>query len=1082
LEENVMVGKKILKLGAVLVLTLGVAAPGVTTLVPSTSVQAAQTPTFNAQDLRDGTYEVPYTVKKQGTDQASLANSFFTGSATVVVTDQGQKETVTLHVQKFANMIKAFKIGDQEAQVTNATSTSADLTFAVTADFAKPTVTAAMNVLNMDQKADIEFATALFAAAPVSSKPDTSAIPDTSAVSTSTTDEPSTTPKQTTAAATTREVAYTVNKAGTATPSLANSFFTGSATVDAQQKTVTLHIQKFANMIKTFKIGTQEAKVTNATGATADLTFTLDASFNQATVTATMNVMNMNQTADIAFKEPLYQASDTTTAPNKPVTTPVDSTQPTQTNPTTDAQTDDTPKTTPITTPKAQTVTAGVYRADDGQLTQQASAAQAFIAKTATTSVSADGQTTTVTLHTTGAQYINAMSLLGQAGKMTHQDGNEADLVFDVPTAALKYALPATFQLTILGGVQMTQSAFVLIDLPIDHAEPYLTKGTTPTTSEQTATTPDKGQDTTPTESGQTGTTSASDQSTPSTTEQTDTTADNESTTTAQTGTTPTTSATDTYDVAYTINKAGSDQVSLANGFFTGSATVVTAGQTKTVTLHLQKFANMVKSFKIGEQAAKITNATASTADLTFTVDANFAKRTVTATMNVLNMNQTADIVFATALFTDSGTDQKPATDTDDTATQPATEPTTSTAGGDQVDQQPTTGAATSQQATIKVYQAEAGQLSQQPSAAQAFLADRATLVQKGQNTQITLHTTGAEYINAMQLLGQTGQVINRKGNEADLVFTVPTVALRYALPATFQLTVPGGVKMTQSAFVLVNLGIANARPYPTTTSQPTTADTKLQTPDKAAVRDHATATSAINPRLAVQYVPYTVWNQSRSALSTANNYFTHSAKVVKVANGFNVYLTVQETAGMVKFQPLAINNGRILAATQTQANGQDIWTFAFHIDQAGALNQLIPATIRMSVPIAGINGVTFAIWLEFNQTQIGGTNYEQATTATAALPAKTIPLVASSLSGAQSPTATALVGSPHIAAAKPVTKSVKPSATTPKATTTQRLASEAAHQKALPKVKSYPFLAEIGGFAGVSLAIIGLAFFKRWH
>jgi heme-binding NEAT domain protein len=213
LEENVMVGKKILKLGAVLVLTLGVAAPGVTTLVPSTSVQAAQTPTFKAQDLRDGTYEVPYTVKKQGTDQASLANSFFTGSATVVVTDQGQKETVTLHVQKFANMIKAFKIGDQEAQVTNATSTSADLTFAVTADFAKPTVTAAMNVLNMDQKADIEFATALFAAAPVSSKPDTSAIPDTSAVSTSTTDEPSTTPKQTTAAATTREVAYTVNKA-----------------------------------------------------------------------------------------------------------------------------------------------------------------------------------------------------------------------------------------------------------------------------------------------------------------------------------------------------------------------------------------------------------------------------------------------------------------------------------------------------------------------------------------------------------------------------------------------------------------------------------------------------------------------------------------------------------------------------------------------------------------------------------------------------------------------------------------------------------------------------------------------------
>ncbi len=1073
---------KMIKFGAALILTLGVAAPGLAVITPSQLTQASEQTGYVASDHRDGTYTVAYQVNKSGTTQPSLSNQFFTGKATVVVKDAGQKTTVTLHLQKYANMIKSFKIGDQEAKVTNATDATADLTFAVDEHFAQPTVTATMNVLNMNQNADIVFATALYAANETPATPAQPAAPTT----------PATTPAPAAnAAADTQTVAYKVNKVGTTTPSLSNSFFTGQATVDPKQNTVTLHIQKYASMIKSFKIGNQTAKVTNATNATADLTFTLNADFAQATVTAAMNVLNMNQKADIVFAHALYQA---------PTTTPSDQLDPstTPTTPATGAEPTTVTKPTTTQTPAAaQTQTAAVYQADDGQLTTQTSAAQAFLAKSATTVLAANGQTTQVTLHTTGAQYIDQMKLLDQVGRVVNHNGNEADIVFELPTSALKYALPATFDLTILGGMKMTQSAFVLIGLPIAHAQPYLIAQATTGTDQ--ATTKDTSKPTGTTDISKQPAVTTDSTKTPVTTDSTKTSATTDSTKTPATPdanqaaqTPPTTDPNQTvqtppaasHEVAYTIKKAGSDQLSLSNSFFTGSATVTGTGRAQTVTLHLQKFASMVKSFSIGTQAAKITNATANTADLTFTIDASFAQPKVSASMNVLNMTQKADIVFSQALYTslpatdttpsDQPDQGQPAPATDDTTAKPDQKPAqpddTATKTADHQTSTPVP--AQGQQATIKVYQAIAGQLSPQPSAAQAFLADLGQLQTNGATTQVTIHTTGAEFIDQMRLCGQVGQERNRNGNEADLIFTIPTSALQYALPATFQLTIPGGVQMTQAAFVLIDLGIANARPYPAAP-----AATPKQT--VTAVTHHQ-AQPVLDAAKTVQYVPYTVWDQSQKTLSTANNYFTHTAKVVKVANGYDVYLTVQETAGMVAFKPLTVNHAGIFGYQKVQANGQDIWTYAFHIAQAATLTHMLPATILMSVPIAGINGMTFSIWLEFNHTQVGGANYEQAAAGSAALPATTIPLVAAGNN--LSPAASVIGPASQAGATLPHQPAAKPQATVTKLPATHRFATQAADQKALPKVKSYPFLAEIGGFAAVSLVIIGLAIYKRQH
>ncbi|WP_461215266.1 NEAT domain-containing protein [Lacticaseibacillus sp. GG6-2] len=1067
------------------------------------------------------TYEVAYKVNKAGTQTPSLSNSFFTGKATVVVPADATQATVTLHIQKFANMIKTFSIGDQPAKISNATASTADLTFTIDKAFADATVSASMSVLNMNQKADIVFAQALYpvqgqeAAQPegTDNNPDTSAPTDTpdqtttpvdTNTSTTTTDNPdnnttpptdtptttptdtttpvdtNTTPKDTddtatkpatTSDATTYEVAYKVNKAGTQTPSLSNSFFTGSATVvvpaDAAKATVTLHLQKYASVVKTFTIGDQAAKVSNATADTADLTFTINKDFANASVTAAMSVLNMDQKADIVFAQALYpvqgqEASqpentsdnpdtsaptdtpdknttpgDTNTGATTPTDTPDKNTTTDDTN-TTPKDTDDTP-TKPATTGDATTYEVA-YKVNKAG-TQTPSLSNSFFTGSATVVVPADAAKATVTLHLQKyASVVKTFSIGDQAAKVSNATADTADLTFTINKDFAKASVTAA--MSVLNMDQKADIVFAQALYPVQkNAQPATTDTEATKDTDKPAGTDDSGK--------------------------------------ATTSKKPTTTDATTYDVAYKVNKAGTQTPSLANSFFTGMATVVVPADAAkaTVTLHLQQFANTIKSFKIGNQDAKITNATDTTGDLTFTIDKTFAKATVTASLSVLNMNQKADIVFAKALYpvvktgkpvTDTTSKTKPATT--DTKT-PATKPTTKPA---------------EHAATIAVYQALAGKLSKQPSAASAFIASAGTAVatKDGKHVQVTIHTTGAEYIDGMWLLNQPAKVANKHGNDADLIFTLPADALKYALPATFNLTIPGGTQMTQSAFVLINLAIANARPYP---GQSVATGSGSATTNNAATTTVAGTRHIFNADAAVQYVPYSVLNQTQSAPSTANNYFTHTAKVVKVESGYDVYLTVKETAGLVTFTPLSVNGGGILHNTHTTANGFDIWTYAFHIDQAAALNRPIPATIEMSVPIAGIHNATFAIWLAFNQTIAGGVNYEQAltggtTTGLAPITIATAATTTAALAPATLAAPTTIAARTKAKASAATKKTATPKAKDAQlpATAGQATNGQALAEKALPKVQSYPFLAEIAAFVAIGLAIIGFALYKR--
>ncbi|MCX2456385.1 NEAT domain-containing protein [Lacticaseibacillus nasuensis] len=612
----------------------------------------------------------------------------------------------------------------------------------------------------------------------------------------------------------TYQVPYTVNKAGKDTPSLANSFFSGVATVvvaSGQPTTVTLHLQKYAALVKTFSIGDQAAKVTNATKDTADLTFTVDAQFAAAKVTATMSVMNMQQQADVVFATPLYAAQ-----PSMP-----DLTQPGQ------------------------------------------------------------------------------------------------------------------------------------------------------------------------------------------------------------------------YDVPFVVNKFGTDQHSVAAAFFSGTATlVVVAGKPAQVTLHLTKGASLVKAFAIGEQPAKVTTLSASAADLTFTVDDNFAAAKVTASMTVMNMHQQADILFNQALPVVKASQPSKHTKPSKTGSTKHTAPTKSV--------QPSQAHTKS----LQVYQDTNGRLSTQPSAAQAFLADTATLGTPNHGlTQVTIHTTGAQYIDQMKILGRLGRVLNQHGDDADIRFTLPTAALDYALPVTFKLTVPGGVTMTQSAFVLVGVKIAQARIYP---GAPVTRAAKSRAESGTMVA-RTTAGHALDPTKQVQTIGFSVLNEAQTGASNANAYFTHQAQVVKRGNGYDVYLTVRAAAGLVTFTPLTVANSRVFGLTKSTSGGQDVWRYAFHVANANSLDQPVRSTIAMSVPMAGINHMVFTIWFDFARTAgaVASQNQMVAKTgATGGLPAKKIALVA---------------------------KVTQPAAKSPVVAATPGAAP-------LPQLEPYPLRAEIAGFAAAGLMIIGLAWFRRYH
>jgi heme-binding NEAT domain protein len=524
-----------------------------------------------------------------------------------------------------------------------------------------------------------------------------------------------------------------------------------------------------------------------------------------------------------------------------------------------------------------------------------------------------------------------------------------------------------------------------------------------------------------------------------------------------------------TYAVPVSILKTNSDDQSPSAGYFGPTATVVVAGDTVKVTLHVVKNASMIAAFGLDGQAATISNKTSAAEDLTFTVNDSFKDAIVPATMTIsipilhLNRDKQARVKFGQALYADKQNNTGSVKANSNSAPKTATTMVQSHSFG-------------SANAALNLNDLHDGTYNLNvpimktglttASAAQQFISQTVQLVvsNNGRMLKVIFHVTnGLEYIKGMTLAGQSVQIIKHSATAADFIFPVTKATLAGVGQVHFSLATPAG-NLEEDAVAVFNLN-----------HQPLTNLLKNTNGGLASVTG---GHDLLDASKQVQYVPYKVLDETRSKLSTANNYYTHTAKVVKDASGYKVYLTVQAPTGYVKFQPLSVNYGGYSDLSQSNAGGNDVWTYAFHINSATGLDQPLPATISMTVPIAGISNQQFEIWLVFGKAQGGGTDYLAANTTAEGLPTSTIAL-------AQAANSAVNANSLVLTAAKATQQPAK-SATLNQAkkapNNTKKVAAAAlqADQHKTAKLKDYPFMAEIAGFGAVAVAIIGFAIFKR--
>ncbi|WP_270519799.1 NEAT domain-containing protein [Limosilactobacillus fermentum] len=254
-----------------------------------------------------------------------------------------------------------------------------------------------------------------------------------------------------------------------------------------------------------------------------------------------------------------------------------------------------------------------------------------------------------------------------------------------------------------------------------------------------------------------------------------------------------------------------------------------------------------------------------------------------------------------------------------------------------------------------------------QQSASTGFFAKQVTIKQDGNDYLITFTlSSGNGYIKSMTLNGEQPTATTANGDTGTYTYKVSAAVLaKGSATLAFALQTPLGA-MNETALAV----------FPGTGKS--TSDV-VNDAAKATTDEPVTLTSngpVIDTTKEVQDVEYEVLNATKSGVSEANAYYTHTARVTKSGSGYNVTLTVKVKSGIVSFTPLSVGAGPIVNTTKTSSGGDDIWTYTFYVADPTVLDNPVAASIRMSVPIANISNQTFSIWLVFGKTATNTRSY----------------------------------------------------------------------------------------------------------
>lgn len=190
--------------------------------------------------------------------------------------------------------------------------------------------------------------------------------------------------------------------------------------------------------------------------------------------------------------------------------------------------------------------------------------------------------------------------------------------------------------------------------------------------------------------------------------------------------------------------------------------------------------------------------------------------------------------------------------------------------------------------------------------------------------------------------------------------------------------------------------------------------------------------------------------------------------------------LTVRVKKGLVSFKPLRAAGQRVFGVKHYVSGNQDCWRYSFKVKNLAVLRHPVYASMKLSVPVAGIKQRHFQVWLMFGKK----TTQSSAVVQRALAQGDSAPAAATA-GNAAAPTAAPSATTASPAAAFPAS-SVASARPTPKNSGASKSSLAAAtpkvaHQKqAVIPLRHYPTIWVAAAFLVSAGLIIAITYFWR--
>lgn len=288
------------------------------------------------------------------------------------------------------------------------------------------------------------------------------------------------------------------------------------------------------------------------------------------------------------------------------------------------------------------------------------------------------------------------------------------------------------------------------------------------------------------------------------------------------------------------------------------------------------------------------------------------------------------------------------------------------------------------------------------PSAAQAFLADTATVAVKNGQYQVTLNISAGGRFALTSMTFPSGPA-SIDPTTGDVVFTMDSA--QPLVTATCNMFNGGVVAPADLTFDWAKVTRIEDQTDSTAVSESESNSSNSQSISGSSVSTSSSLASSsssssvfsgssnsssvpsssssnVSPKVSQSW-NYTVLSADQKTVSMANQYYTHVADVTPVDDHYQVTMTVTyaKDAGMKKdgFTPLTVAGKQVSDVTYSEAGKNYVVHFKFNVKDLNELTQPLKGTIHVAVSLVNID-TDFDVYYQFSQ--VSGTDNTGQTSA----------------------------------------------------------------------------------------------------